>query len=120
MTIEMHNSYDNFYSTVFSCPTGSERITRSSSGALPDILHHAVWYNRTGESSYYVRSCRKDYIAAIDSPARLYQTGCSGISGSVPDDERLIRSKHVEQEKMVEYKLSIRNVHLVGHLYNKI
>ena len=62
----------------FSCSTCFERITRSSSGALPSILYHVVWYNRyngAGESS-----C---------SWTRLH-------------DERVIRSKHVEQEKMVE------------------
>ena len=43
-------------------------------GALPDILHHAVWYNRA----------------------------VSSILDSAPVDERAIRSKHVEQEKTAE------------------
>ena len=64
---------NRFYSTIFSCSTCFERITHSS-GALPDILHHAVWYNRA----------------------------VSSILDSAPVDERAIRSKHVEQEKTVE------------------
>ena len=52
----------NFYSTVFSCSTCFERITRSSSGALPNILYHAVWYNRAA--------------VQLDSSARLYRLYC--------------------------------------------
>ena len=38
-TKEMHSSYKQFfYSTVFSCCTCFERITRSSSGTLPGVL----------------------------------------------------------------------------------
>ena len=37
--------------------------------------------------------------------------------GSAPDDERVNRSKHVEQEKTVVYKLFIRIAHLVGPLH---
>ena len=36
---------NNIYSTIFSCTTCFERITLSSSGALPNILYHALWYN---------------------------------------------------------------------------
>ena len=52
----------NFYSTVFSCSTCFERITRSSSGALPNILYHADWYNRAA--------------VQLDSSARLYRLHC--------------------------------------------
>ena len=61
MTNKMHNSVNNFYSTAFSCCAYFERITCSSSGALPNILYHAVWYYR--------------YNCA-DSPARLYWLYC--------------------------------------------
>ena len=75
-----HFLKNKFYSTVFSRSTCFERITRSSSGALPSILYHAVWYNRAGESS-------------------CYEVAWYSILGSAPDDELVIRSKRVEQEK---------------------
>ena len=43
-----------FYSTIFlSALHVSNESSRSSSGALPNILYHAVWYNRAGESSCF-------------------------------------------------------------------
>ena len=41
-----------FYFAAFSCSTCFERNTRSSPGALPSILYHAVWYERAGESRH--------------------------------------------------------------------
>ena len=38
----------------------------------------------------------------LDSHAQLYQTAWYSMLGSAPDDERVIHSKHVEQEKTVE------------------
>ena len=46
---------NNFYSTVFSCSTCFERITRSSSGALPNMLYYTV---------QSVHSCRRVYLLA--------------------------------------------------------
>ena len=145
MTNEMHNSINNFYSTVFSCSTCFERITRSSSGALPNILCHAVWYKNTwqgfchpssmtlGSSGKNLDTCAlpKTCKKPNDSPSQgvqsLYfilrkmscfiynQSLSTGLSsgeyggryksrylGSAADDERVNRSKHVEQEKTVE------------------
>ena len=94
MTNEMHNSVNNFYSIVFSCSTCFERIASSSSGAPLVILYHAVWYNRYNRAIRRVQllwSCRKDSLSYNYS-----------ILSSAPDDELVIRSKHVEREKTVE------------------
>ena len=47
--------------------------------------------------------------ASLDSPARLYQTARCSISSSAPDDERVIRSKHVEQRKNDGIKIIYMN-----------
>ena len=53
MTNEMHNSYNQFYSTVFVCLHISNESSRSSSGARHNILHYTIWYNRAGESTCF-------------------------------------------------------------------
>ena len=51
---EMHNYYNQFYSTVFlSALHVSNESSRSSSAARHNILYYTVWYNRynrAGES----------------------------------------------------------------------
>ena len=46
MANEMHNSYNKFYSTVFSAVHVSNESIRSSSGARHNILYYTVRYNR--------------------------------------------------------------------------
>ena len=41
---------NNFYSIIFPCSTRFECFTRSSSGALPNILYHTVWYSILGSA----------------------------------------------------------------------
>ena len=54
MTNEMHNSYNQFYFTVFlSALHVSNESSHSSSGARHTILCYTVWYNRAGESSCF-------------------------------------------------------------------
>ena len=55
MTNEMHNSYNQFYFTVFlSALHVSNESSLSSSGARLNILYYTVWYNR------YNRACVND------------------------------------------------------------
>ena len=47
MINEMHNSYNEVYSTVFlSALHVSNESSRSPSGAQHTILYYTVWYNR--------------------------------------------------------------------------
>jgi hypothetical protein len=75
MTSEMHNFVNNFYSTVFSCSTCFERITRSSSGALPSTLY-LVSHS----------SVRESRPACMILPTVLCNTV---FYACTPDDERL-------------------------------
>ena len=47
--------------------------------------------------------------AVVGKSVRLYHTASYSISSSAPDDERVIRSKHVEQEKNGGIKIMYKN-----------
>ena len=63
---------NNFYSAVFSCSTCFEQFTRSSSGALPNILYYTVWYNRSNHAS---QSSCYEVVGKSYLPLHSSQTG---------------------------------------------
>ena len=92
------------YSAVFCCSTCLEWFTRSSWRALPNILYHAVWYNRAA--------------VQLDSSARLYRLYC--VIQYTKQCSWWWTSNSFEicrARKYVGIKIIYRTVHVVGHLH---